>query len=380
MRILLACLLAVIAVVILSLGSMAYGTGRIDAANRRPLEGAAAERHQAGVEFHGLIEQVIAEARVHGADAQLAADVERLRGRIHSMSRARFMEIVAALSMHCHSSRHAIAVRLYGLAIEELPQHPEIAQDPKDGYELYSSAAWIARKHGEGLDESQRAEDVLKLYREGEAFCKARCPDRVTGLYFEQARFLAFCGKMEDEEAVITEGMGWIGRNDDRDGSLLHEMGMLQMRLALRGRQPARLDTAITCFDKAIVCKEASGNRITPLYSAKMRLEALTEKAFSEQDQAAIPGLLRQYGELIGRWEQQLQEIDDAGRSALPELYLSTGLLHLRNGRKDLAIRSLQQGRKLLLQAHPTNPQVVVELDRFLNRIGPVGAEDSSSH
>lgn len=292
------------------------------------------------------VDAVIALGRAKAGLGPITGALARLDGRLPAIRAERILEIGAAIRSACRHDHHQPVVHLYDQVLGLARARGYGGMPLPAIHRMYDDLIWLARNHGEGLDRSVRIDDVLGWFAAAEEHAVADDPANAVHFFFEHAMFLGWLGRVDDVTVVLEQGLGHLGRNQDRDGSLLHELGLQRMRLAHRSGDDAQLEDAVRCFDRAILAKRAAGNAQTPLYSGKMRLEALSELASRARSRERLAGLAAEYDRLIGAWVAAEPTIDPKGLRAMSEVYIGAALAQAAGGRAEVAIARLDEARR----------------------------------
>jgi hypothetical protein len=215
-------------------------------------------------------------------------------------------------------------IRVYVLGMYDnfLKRNRNESFDDKEAQEIeriFHRAIWMGRSDSKG-SVSYNDSDVEKWFQSGIRFMKSHKLNLVTQYSFEYAKFLSSKRNREKALDVLMDGKDFVGMNPDRDGSMLHELGMQLIKEYPSIYDVNILHQAIEVLTLAINCKRSAGNEIVPLYSRKFILEAKLRLRVRDNDTKELILMLQDYSDLISDMRKKISNGEIS--SVLWEVYL----------------------------------------------------------
>lgn len=285
------------------------------------------------------------------------------------MTKSSLDRAIAMVLSERREGAHQYGVRLYMRILDVIESKNSVIRDGCEVSQIYKDCIWLARCHGSGLSFGIGVDDVLRMFDQGQAYCLENRKEDVSWFTFERAIFLSKYADHEKSIQALRDGLKHLGYNDDRDGSVLHEYGMALMRKSHRDKNPELLLEAVDAFDKAIAAKHRAGISMTPLYSKKMKCEALSEYYFTKKMRAEFLALKKAHLDLADEWERSLTTLDSGGLKALPQVYLSCAMCLIFNRDKETAVVYLRKCKSALVKYDPDNAEELKDVDAMLGKL-----------
>lgn len=279
------------------------------------------------------------------SDSQLESTLHSLNGYYSVMSQEDIENINSLIIERGGHLAPKYGYKHYTLAVSAVKSNSSsVISEPREIARLYRNAIISSRVQKNGFSDWISTSEVENIFSDGQQYCWTHYREGTSWFTFEFALVAQRFISDEKSTAILEDGMKYIGYNDDRDGSVFHEYGMALMRKAHRLNDDNSLIAACEQFDKSMQHKYKCGNFTTPLYSRKMKLEALSEYHFNSKNHPEFQKLIPMYVQLIGDWEMNAKIIDADGLLIIPKLYLQCSLMMKHNGNNDMALRYAKDG------------------------------------